>query len=107
MLLLVFLRLCVSLADMNTAISFNPAASARSKPLAFGTSAETVTPGGSTAAFTSWSASASCGTQRGETKLVSSMRVSPAAKSARSSSSLPSSGMGAASFCSPSRGETS
>ena len=59
MLLFVFLRLCVSLADMNTAISFKPAPSARSKPLALGTKAETVTPGGNGAAFTSCSASAS------------------------------------------------
>jgi hypothetical protein len=107
MLLLVFLRLCVSLADMNTAISRRPAARARSNPLALGTSADTVTPGGNTAAFTSCSASANCGTHRGETKLVSSMRFNPEAISARNSSSLPSRGIGAASFCSPSRGETS
>ncbi len=83
MLLFVFLRLCVSEAERNTAISCRPARSARSSPVAFGTSALNVTSRAfGTSVRTSSSASASCGTQRGETKLVSSMRFSPAAMSA-------------------------
>ncbi len=39
MVLLVFFRLCVSLADMKTATSRRPTATARSRPARFGTSA--------------------------------------------------------------------
>ena len=53
------------------------------------------------------SASASCGIQRGETKLVASMRRSPASASARTSASLSAVGTLRASFWSPSRGPTS
>jgi hypothetical protein len=48
------------------------------EPVALGTRALNVTPGGGGSVRISSSASASCGTQRGETKLVSSMRVRPA-----------------------------
>ena len=90
MLRFVFLRLCVSLADRNTAISESPAARARSRPLALGTSALNVTPGGALApARTSSSASASCGIHRGETKLVSSMRASPPRRARPRAASCP------------------
>ncbi len=54
-----------------------------------------------------WSASASCGMAAGETKLVASISVRPAARSSEMYSSLVSVGMGDASFCRPSRGPTS
>ncbi len=53
------------------------------------------------------SASASCGIHFGETKLVISMRRSPADASASISRTFPESGTVALSFCRPSRGETS
>ena len=111
--LLMFFLLCVSLALMKTAISFIPASFARSRPRAFGQSALKATRGradGARAPSTnsaSSSASASCGIHFGETKLVISIRASPAATSASMSRSLPESGTVAFSFCRPSRGDTS
>ncbi len=66
-----------------------------------------MTPGGGFMVRASSSASASWGTHRGETKLVISMRVRPAAQSASMRRRLPSMEMSAASFCKPSRGLTS
>ena len=102
-----FILLCVSLELRNTAISVSPAASARSSPFAFGHSAPKVTPGGGLYSRASSSASASCGTHLGDTKLVISMRRRPALISPSRRRFLPSSEIIAASFCRPSRGLTS
>ncbi len=55
----------------------------------------------------SCSASASCGTHFGWTKLVVSMVRSPASASRSTNCALTSTGTIAASFCNPSRGPTS
>lgn len=105
--LLTLARLCASLALRKTAISRRPTASARSRPRAFGHRALKVTPGSVAIVLASSSASASCGTHFGETKLVISIRRRPAATSAAMSRRLPSIGIIAASFWRPSRGLTS
>ena len=105
--LFTFFLLCVSLAEMKTAISFIPAALARSSPFALGHSALNVTPSGGFTCSATSSASASCGIHFGETKLVISMRRRPACTRASMRRSLPRSGTVARSFWRPSRRETS
>src|SRR5207253_8168190 len=68
--LLVFLRLCVSVADMNRAISRIPVARARSRPARFGTSAAYRISGLRTTRRATSSVSASCGIHRSEERRV-------------------------------------
>jgi hypothetical protein len=102
----VLARLCSS--DIETTYSMRgiPAAMDRRAPLRLATRAENSTDGHRCSAAATCSASASAGTARGETKLVTSMRRTPVAASASSRRSLPASGTGA-SICSPSRRPTS
>jgi hypothetical protein len=94
-----------SLAAVKSAIRPTPAASARSSPYVFGTSALYRGPGGSSGH--SSAASASWGTHLGETKLVASISVSPLAASADMNAAFAAVGTGTGSFCSPSLGPTS
>src|SRR5438105_9435752 len=105
--LLVFLRLCDSVADMNTATSRIPAATARSRPARLGTRAVYRTPGFRATRCATSSVSASCGIQSGRTKDPSSMRCSPASANASTRRSRASTDNSADSFCRPSRGPTS
>ena len=112
--LFTFLLLWVSEAERKTAAStcaagraLPRAASSRSSPFPFGTSATYCTPGRTGSRSTSSAESASAGIHLGETKLVASIRVSPASTRAATRASLPSVGTTRASFWSPSRGPTS
>ena len=96
----------VSLATTTTLTSSIPAAIARSSPRSFSTSPIHDTwPRGNRSATAS--ASAICGTSRGCTKLVASIRLAPAATSPAISFSFAGVDSTASSFCSPSRGATS
>jgi hypothetical protein len=106
--MLMFFWFMVSVADSTTATSRAPAASARSSPFWFGTSADTRSAGSAAWICGSRSAaSAIWGTARGDTKLVASTLPTPAAARRRTSSSLSAVLTGTAWFCSPSRGLTS
>ena len=80
--LFTFFLLCVSDADMNTATSFMPAASAASSPWRLGTSAEYTSPGLRVIRRDTSPPSASCGIHFGLTKLVISMARRPVSDSA-------------------------
>jgi hypothetical protein len=105
--LLTFFLLWVSDADMNTAISRMPAASAVSSPRRFGTSALNRTPSRRPTPRATSELSASCGIHFGLTKLVISIADTPAAISASIRRILSAVGTWRASFCRPSRGPTS
>ncbi len=107
MLQLIFRRENASEADANTATSSTPLATAASNPFRFGTSAWRVVPAaGRSRAMTS-AVSAICGTQRGDTKLPTSIVRAPAASKPSIRATLVSGGMTPGSFWSPSRGPTS
>jgi hypothetical protein len=96
----------VSVATTTTLTSSTPARIARSRPRSFSTRPIQETwPRGSMPQ--SSSASASCGTRAGFTKLVTSIRRTPLPASMPMSSALAAVGRVTASFCSPSRGATS
>src|SRR5690349_18926483 len=101
------LVLKLSVAAVTMPISVQPAASARSKPLRFSTSATYCTPARCGSACMTASASAICGTRLGCTKLATSMRRTPAAHSRSINSTLRAVGSTAGSLCKPSRGPTS
>jgi len=70
---LMFFWLKVSEAAVNTAIPCTRASSARSSPFSFGTSAEYRTPSFRRMPAKTSAASASCGTQVGDTNALTSM----------------------------------
>jgi hypothetical protein len=94
-------------AAVKTQTASAPAASARSRPRAFGTSTGYRTPGRRSRPARSASASASCGTARGATKLVASISRRPASARRPMNRSFAAVGIGDASFWRPSRGPTS
>ena len=106
--LFTFFLLCVSDADMKTAISFMPAASAVVEPLPVRHQrASRPMPGLRVMPRATSAASASCGIHFGDTKLVISMARRPVAESASMKRILSAVGIMRASFCRPSRGPTS
>ena len=110
-------RFIVSVAARTTAISRTPAAAARSRPRRFGTSAEMRNPSRDASpgpgafdrasAPTTSAASAICGTALGETKLVASTLVTPAANRLSMSATLAWVATATGWLCSPSRAATS
>src|SRR5919202_3912486 len=104
---LMLARLKLSVAATNSAMSCTPAARARSSPRGLGTSATYRTPGRLRIARKTSSASAIRGTALGCTNDVTSIHGKPASDSRSTKRTLTSVGMGAGSFCSPSRGPTS
>ncbi|CAM5274713.1 hypothetical protein SALBM217S_03135 [Streptomyces griseoloalbus] len=95
-----------SVALANTATRRAPSASARSRPRSLGTSTGRSTGRSDTAGNRS-SASASCGTHFGCTKLVASIVVRPVPASRRTNSAFTAVGTVCFSFCRPSRAPTS
>jgi hypothetical protein len=104
---LTFLRLWLSDAEQNTAMTSTPASAARSAPLALGTSTVRRAPVERSAPATTSAASASCGTARGETKEVTSISRTPAAMRPLTTAIFSSVGMKVFSIWKPSRGPTS
>ena len=105
--LLMFFCEWLSVTERKTAASCRPAARARSRPFRLGTRAVKITSSRRGSRPISFSASASWGIHRGETKDDTSMRLRPELISASISRALSAVARVRSSFCSPSRGPTS